>query len=91
MVVHLIDQCPNFNPRVHSLNDSSAWIRLYNLPREYQGIVMLKDISKGLGAFISVDEILEDRVWGSFARICIRINSTLALPNIIEIHGDWKI
>ncbi|GLJ31116.1 hypothetical protein SUGI_0623050 [Cryptomeria japonica] len=69
--VHIIDWKPNFNPRFHTLLENTVRLRLYNCPSDYWHIEIIKDICKELGTFISVDDILEDRVLGSFIRICI--------------------
>ncbi|GLJ40012.1 hypothetical protein SUGI_0818800 [Cryptomeria japonica] len=90
--VHIIDWKPNFNPRFHSLPKNTVWIRLYNCPSDYWHIEIIKDFCKELGTFVSVDDILEDRVWGCFIRICIntsQISSILEEVKIIGVNKVW--
>ncbi|GLJ27122.1 hypothetical protein SUGI_0531830 [Cryptomeria japonica] len=85
------DWQPNFNPRTHVLTDSKVWIRLYNCPSDYWHIDVIKDICKNLGTFVSVDDILEDKLWGSFLRICISTDQITKIPNELKIIGAGKI
>ncbi|GLJ25907.1 hypothetical protein SUGI_0496670 [Cryptomeria japonica] len=89
--VHIIDWQPNFNPRTYVLPDSKVWIRLYNCPSDYWHIDVIKDICKNLGTFISVDDILEDKLWGSFLRICISTHQINKIPDEVRIIGAGKI
>ncbi|GLJ23013.1 hypothetical protein SUGI_0434280 [Cryptomeria japonica] len=89
--VHIIDWQPNFNPRTHVLPDSKVWIRFYNYPSDYWHIDVIKDICKNLGTFVSVDDILEDKIWGSFLRICISTNQITKIPDEVKIIGVGKI
>ncbi|GLJ45788.1 hypothetical protein SUGI_0963640 [Cryptomeria japonica] len=88
--VHIIEWQPNFNPQNHVLPDSKVWIRFYNCPLDYWHIDIIKDICKDLGTCISVDDILEDKVWGSFLRICISTNQITKIPNEVKIIGVGK-
>ncbi|GLJ31043.1 hypothetical protein SUGI_0621190, partial [Cryptomeria japonica] len=89
--VHIIDWQPNFNPPTYVLPDSKVWIRLYNCPSNYWHIDVIKDICKNLGTFVSVDDILEDKLWGSFLRICISTNQVNKIPDEVRIIGAGKI
>ncbi|GLJ46931.1 hypothetical protein SUGI_0990390, partial [Cryptomeria japonica] len=89
--VHIIDWQPNFNPRTHVLSDNKVWIRFYNCPSDYLNIDFIKDICKNLGTFVSVDDILEDKLWGSFLRICISIDQITKIPDEVKIIGVGKI
>lgn len=89
--VHIIDWQPNFNPRTHVLPDNKVWIRFYNCPSDYWNIDFIKDICKNLGTFVSVDDILEDKVWGSFLRICISTDQITKIPNEVKFIGARKI
>ncbi|GLJ31084.1 hypothetical protein SUGI_0622160 [Cryptomeria japonica] len=89
--VHIIDWQPNFNPRTYVLLDSKVWIRLYNCPSDYWHIDVIKDICKNLGTFVSVDDILEDKLWGSFLGICISTNQVNKIPDEVRIIGARKI
>lgn len=46
---------------------------------------------KNLGTFVSVDDILEDKLWGSFLRICISIDQITKIPDEVKIIGAGKI
>ncbi|GLJ29843.1 hypothetical protein SUGI_0589750 [Cryptomeria japonica] len=89
--VHIIDWQPNFNPQTYVLSDSKVWIRLYNCPLDYWHIDVIKDICKNLGTFVSADDILEDKIWGSFLRICISTNQINKIPDEVRIIGAGKI
>ncbi|GLJ53727.1 hypothetical protein SUGI_1146460 [Cryptomeria japonica] len=89
--VHIIDWKPNFNPRFHALPQNTVWVRLYNCPSDYWHIDIIKDICKDLSTFVTVDDILEDRVWGSFIRICVNIGQISKIPEEVKIIGVGKI
>ncbi|GLJ19080.1 hypothetical protein SUGI_0342710 [Cryptomeria japonica] len=89
--VHIIDWKPNFNPRFHSLPENIVWLRLYNCASDYWHIEIIKDICKELGTFVSVDDIMEDRVWGSFIRICINTGQISSIPEEVKIIGVGKV
>ncbi|GLJ26481.1 hypothetical protein SUGI_0511460 [Cryptomeria japonica] len=89
--VHIIDWIPNFNPWFHTLPKSTIWLRLYNFPSDYWNIEIIKDICKELGTFVSVDDILEDRVWGSFIRICINTGQISRIQEEVKIIGANKV
>ncbi|GLJ49929.1 hypothetical protein SUGI_1061630 [Cryptomeria japonica] len=89
--VHTIDWKPNFNPRTHVLPDNKVWIRLYNYPSDYWHIDVIKNICKDLGTFVSTDDILEDKLWGSFLRICISTDQITKIPDEVRIIGAGKI
>ncbi|GLJ55189.1 hypothetical protein SUGI_1184310 [Cryptomeria japonica] len=89
--VHTIDWQPNFNPRMYVLSDNKVWIRLYNCPSDYWHIDVIKDICKDLGTFVSENDILEDKLWGSFLRICISTDQITKIPDEVRIIGAGKI
>ncbi|GLJ22520.1 hypothetical protein SUGI_0424000 [Cryptomeria japonica] len=89
--VHIIDWQPNFNPQTYILLDRKVWIRLYNCPSDYWHIDVIKDICKNLGTFVLADDILEDKLWGSFLRICISTNQINKIPDEVRIIGAGKI
>ncbi|GLJ40489.1 hypothetical protein SUGI_0834840 [Cryptomeria japonica] len=88
--VHIIEWQPNFNPQTHVLPDSKVWIRFYNCPLDYWHINVIKDICKDLGTFVSVDDILEDKIWGSFLRICISTYQITKISDEVKIIGAGK-
>ncbi|GLJ47615.1 hypothetical protein SUGI_1005510 [Cryptomeria japonica] len=73
------------------LLDNKVWIRLYNYPPDYWHIDIIKDICKNIGTFVSTDDILEDKLWGSFLRICISIDQINKIPDEVRIIGAGKI
>ncbi|GLJ48416.1 hypothetical protein SUGI_1021880 [Cryptomeria japonica] len=89
--VHIIDWKPNFNPRFHTLSENTVWLRLYNCPSDYWHIEITKDIYKELGTLVFVDDILEDRVWGSFIRICINTGQISKIPEEVKIIGVGEV
>ncbi|XP_059065647.1 uncharacterized protein LOC131857327 [Cryptomeria japonica] len=88
--VHIIDWQPNFNSRMHVLPNNKVWIRLYNCPSDYWHIDVIKDICKDLGTFVSTNDILEDKLWGSFLRICISTDQISKIPDEVRIIGAGK-
>ncbi|GLJ17578.1 hypothetical protein SUGI_0305780 [Cryptomeria japonica] len=70
---------------------SKVWIRLYDCPSDYWHINVIKDICKELGTFVSADDILEDKLWGSFLRICISMDQITKIPDEVRIIGARKI
>ncbi|GLJ12837.1 hypothetical protein SUGI_0198810 [Cryptomeria japonica] len=89
--VHVIEWQPNFNPQHHHLPGSRVWIRFYNCPSDYWHIDIIKDICKSLGTFISMGDILEDKLWGSFIKVCINIVHVSKIPEEIKIIGVGKV
>ncbi|GLJ29751.1 hypothetical protein SUGI_0587230 [Cryptomeria japonica] len=89
--VHIIDWYPNFNPQMHVLPDRKVWMRLYNCPLDYWHIDVIKDICKNLGIFESVDDILEDKLWGSFLRIWISTDQITKIPDEVKMISARKI
>lgn len=57
----------NFNPRKFEFSKNALWIRLYELQAEYWDIQILKEIAKGLGELRTIDDIIVDEAWGSYA------------------------
>ncbi|GLJ06317.1 hypothetical protein SUGI_0036250 [Cryptomeria japonica] len=88
--VHTIDWQPNFNPRTHVLSDNKVWIRLYNCPLDYWRIDVIKDICKAFGTFVSTDDILQDKLWGSYLGICISTDQITKIPDEVRIIGAGK-
>ncbi|GLJ45100.1 hypothetical protein SUGI_0949440 [Cryptomeria japonica] len=89
--VHLIEWQPNFNPRTHTLPNNLVWVRLYNFPSVYWNTEILKEISKSLGTFISTNDILEDRIWGSFVRLCVNVNQISSMPSKVRILAVGEV
>ncbi|GLJ23003.1 hypothetical protein SUGI_0433960 [Cryptomeria japonica] len=88
--VHIIEWQPNFNPWTHVLPNSKVWLRFYNYPLDYWHIDVIKDICKDLGTFVSVDDILEEKIWGSFLRICICTDQITKISDEVKIIGVGK-
>ncbi|GLJ41527.1 hypothetical protein SUGI_0859530 [Cryptomeria japonica] len=88
--VHIIEWKPNFNPQFHSLPKNTVWLRLYNFPLDYWHIEIIKDIYKEPGTFVSMDDILEDRIWGCFIKICINTSQISSIPEEVKISGVSK-
>lgn len=66
-------------------------MRLYNCPSDYWHIDVIKDICKDLGTFVLADDILEDKLWGSFLKICISTDQITKIPDEVRIIGAGKI
>lgn len=66
------DWKPNFDPKKEEIDSILLWVRLYNLPHEYQDLETLKMIGDKLGVFLKADEALEAKEYNMYARVCIQ-------------------
>ncbi|GLJ41121.1 hypothetical protein SUGI_0851880 [Cryptomeria japonica] len=73
------------------IRNYKVWIRLYNCPTDYWDIDVIKDLGNKLGTFVLVDGIQEDKLWGSFLRICINTEHVSKIPKEIKIAGTRKV
>ncbi|GLJ47840.1 hypothetical protein SUGI_1010250 [Cryptomeria japonica] len=79
--------------RIEEIEAVLVWIRLYNLPSEYWEANILKVIGEKLGQFIMADTNLEDRKFGTYARIYMKMMPFHPLIDELEIHtnqGVWQ-
>lgn len=90
---YLKDWTPNFNPKEEVITGTPMWIRMYNLPHEYQNMKTLQQIGNRLGTFVKVDEVIESKDYSMYARLCILWQAEHPLPKIVELRTDegvWK-
>lgn len=68
----------------------SVWIRLYSLPLDYWLPESLKDIGNKLGHYIKISEATLRGKYTSFARICVEMDLSGALPDevILEVYDE---
>jgi len=81
-----------FNPDSENLTIAPVWIRLYSLPSEYWKEEILVDIGNTIGVFVKVSEQTKQRIYTSYARICLYVDISQELPDGIELSWedeDW--
>ncbi|PKI40682.1 hypothetical protein CRG98_038937 [Punica granatum] len=77
---------PIFFPSKAKIDRVAAWVRVPNLPMEYQNEVLLRRIGLGLGHPVRIDRNTVNSVRGNFARICVEVN--LGEPwSVVEVVG----
>lgn len=82
---------PNFDLRKHEVEVVPTWVSLYNLPTKYWREEIQNDIGSKLGSFVKMDERLEDKRFGTYARICVKIFPFPPLPNEVELLLDFGV
>ena len=67
-----------------------VWIRLYSLPLDYWILESLKAIGNKLGHFLKISEATLRGKYTSFARICVEMDLSGALPDevILEVYDE---
>ena len=65
-----------------------VWIRLYLLPQEYWDAEILEELGNCLGSFIKISEQTKSQRYTAFARICIYMDLSKALPEDIRLLWD---
>ena len=63
-------------------------IWLYSLPQEYWDAKILEELSKCLGSFIKILKQTKSQRYTTFARICIYMDLSKALPEAIRLLWD---
>jgi len=80
----------NFVPERETFTSVPVWVRLYSLPLDYWQTELLAAISNKLGRFIKASEATRSGKYTSFARICVEMDLSGALPDevILEVFDE---
>ena len=80
----------NFVPEQETFSSVPVWVRLYSLPLDYWQTESLATIGNKLGCFVKVYEATKRRKYTSFARICVEMDLSEALPDevILEVYDE---
>ena len=77
---------PDFNPNSQRPTNAQVWARLYDLPWEYWDANILKNIARGIGIPLKIDQNTLDGKFGHFARILIDIDLSKDLTESLMIE-----
>jgi hypothetical protein len=81
-----------FNPDKEDFTMAPVWIRLYSLPQEFWLEEILMGIGNTLGHYVKASEATRHRKYTSYARICVYMNISKALPGAVTLEyqdEDW--
>jgi hypothetical protein len=81
-----------FSPDKEDFTMAPVWIRLYSLPQEFWLEEILMGIGNTLGHYVKASEATRQRKYTSYARICVYMNISKALPGAVTLEyqdEDW--
>eukprot|EP00253_Pinus_taeda_P032209 PITA_32209 len=80
----------NFVLERETFTSVSIWVRLYSLPLDYWQLKSLSAIGNKLRRFIKASEATKRGKYTSFARICVEMDLSGALPDevILEVFDE---
>ena len=90
--LYMRPQMMNFVQKQETFTLFPVWVRLYSLPLDYQQTETLVAIGNKLGHFVKVSEATRRGKYTSFARICVEMDLSGALPDevILEVfYEEW--
>jgi hypothetical protein len=82
-----------FSPDKEDFTMAPVWIRLYSLPQEFWLEEILMGIGNTLGQYVKASEATRQRKYTSYARICVYMNISKALPGAVTLEyqdEDWQ-
>jgi hypothetical protein len=82
-----------FSPDQEDFTMAPVWIRLYSLPQEFWLEEILMGIGNTLGQYVRASEATRQRKYTSYARICVYMNISKALPGSVTLEyqdEDWQ-
>lgn len=83
---------PDFQPYDATIDKAAVWVRVPNMPMEYQNEVILRRIGYGLGQTLKIDRNTVAAVRGNFARIFVEINLDKPLkPSISILNQLYRV
>jgi hypothetical protein len=83
----------SFSPDKEEFTMAPVWICLYYLPQEFWVEEILIGIGNTLGQCVKASEATRQRKYTSYARICIYMNNSKALPGTVTLEyqdEDWQ-
>jgi hypothetical protein len=81
-----------FSPDKEDFTMAPVWIRMYSLPQEFWLEEILMGIGNTLGHYVKASEATRQRKYTSYARICVYMNISKAIPGAITLEyqdEDW--
>jgi hypothetical protein len=82
-----------FSPDKEDFTMAPVWIRLYSLPQEFWLEEILMGIGNTVGQYVKTSEATKQRKYTSYARICVYMNISKALPGAVTLEyqdEDWQ-
>nr|POF20385.1 uncharacterized protein CFP56_39667 [Quercus suber] len=76
---------PFFKPEYASVSSIVVWVRLHALPMELYEAEVLKQIGEAIGKVLRIDSHTTMEARGRYARLCIQLDITKPLINIVLI------
>jgi hypothetical protein len=80
-----------YNPEQEQFLAAPVWVRLFGLPMDFWDPEILEGIGNSLGSFVKIVEATTRGRYTSFARICVYMNISEPLPDMIELEYAGKI
>jgi hypothetical protein len=79
----------DFIPQAQVQTHAQIWVRLLHLPQEYRRKKTLYEIALGLGTPLTIDEAIQQRRFGLFARVLVDVDlfQTMFDSVIVEREG----
>ena len=83
----------NFVPEKETFTSVPVWVRLYSLPLDYWKNELLAAIGNKLGHYVKASEATRRGKYTSFARICVEMDLSRALPEeiILEVFYEESV
>jgi hypothetical protein len=75
-----------FSPDKEDFMMAPVWINLYSLPQEFWLEEILMGIGNIVGQYVKASEATKQRKYTSYARICVYMNISKALPGAVTLE-----
>jgi hypothetical protein len=76
----------HFYPKKENFSYAPVWICLYSLPQEFWLEEILSGIHNTLGKHVKSSEATKQRKYTSYARICVYMDISKALPGMVTLE-----
>jgi len=86
VVLYMRPWMMNFGPEQGTFTSVTVWVRLYSLPLDYWQTESLAAIGNKLGRFVKASEATRRGKYTSFARICVEMDLSRALPDEVFLE-----
>ena len=80
-----------YNPEQEQFLAAPVWVRLFGLPMDFWDPEILEGIGNSLGTFVKIEDSTARGRYTSFARICVYMNISEPLPEMIELEYEGKV